>query len=232
MSDEVKQLRQRAGEMLDWPLADAVEEESGTTIKPARWGMADAAKLLQTAFDLERAEVEPEESPAFGLALVEVGERRRPEHLAELGVSGYQELYHRLIEQGWRWQKAAFMAWRASPRRHRQPATQAELAEILGYASDAIFRRWLNKPEQGPLMKQVINQARRTVFEINLADVDHVTIERAASFEGSTADRKLYYDIRERLADEAGGGETGDDFSDYSDEELQAEIERLEQIAA
>lgn len=170
--------------------------------------------------------------PAFGLKLLVLEEKRKPAHLADVGVSGYQELYHELVRQGWRWQKAAFMAWRAAPRRQRQPATQQELAELLGYNSDKVFRIWLQKRDQGPLMERIINESRQTVFKLNLADVDHVTIERATAVDSTVAERKLFYELLDRLNGVAGPMNQDNDTSDYSDDELQAEISRLEQMAA
>lgn len=222
-------LRRKAGAMLDWPLGET--DEDGQTVKPAHWSMRDAAQLYQVSFDLENSEQSAIQL-AFGLELVKAEEWRRPEHLVDIGVSGWQELYHELCRQGWRWQKAAFMAWRAAPRRYRKPRTQEELAKLLGYAGDKVFRIWLKKPEQGPLMLQVIGQARQIIFELNLADVDHVTIERAVSVDSTVAERKLFYDLLERLHSQAGEPDLSDDYSDLSDEELDSEIERLDQIAA
>lgn len=168
---------------------------------------------------------------AFGF-VVQDETRPGPERLAEIGVSGYQELYRELIRRGWRWQKAAFMSWRAAPRVSRQPATQEELAKMLGYRGDAIFRRWLAKPEQGPLMERIIGEARRLVFEINLSSVDHRTIERATAEDSTVQERKLFYDMYERLAGESGSSGAIDELGTLSDEELDQALERLEQIAA
>jgi hypothetical protein len=167
---------------------------------------------------------------AFGFVLVdEAGPG--PARLAEIGVTGYQDLFHRLIEQGWRWQKAAFMAWRAAPRNSRQPETQEELARLLGYAGDKVFRVWLNKPEQGPLMEAIIRQAAAEVLQAHLADVDLVTIRQATAAESSIGERELFYKrYREAVGPVADRGREDDELEKMSDEELEAELARLAEV--
>lgn len=167
---------------------------------------------------------------AFGLVEVDTG-KSGPERLDEIGVSAYQDLFNELMRQGWRWQKAAYMAWRAAPRDSRTPATQAELAKLLGYAGDKTFRNWLNKPDQGPQMEAIIRQAPKSVFEAHLADVDWVTICQAKAEDSSVAARELFYKRHNDVA-----GETGqDDINDTSrltDDQIEAELQQLEQLAA
>lgn len=169
---------------------------------------------------------------AFGFQRVE-GIASGPGRLEEIGLSGFQDLYWELCRQGWRWQKAAFMAWRAAPRGSRRPKTQGELAEMLGYAGDKIFREWLNKPDQGPQMLAIIRNAAQTVFEAHIADVDWVTICQAKKPDSSTSERDLFYKRHRELAGETGKRRLDDDgLDDLSDDEIKAELERLEQVAA
>lgn len=178
----------------------------------------NGAEIVQTSF-------------AFGFEKVEEIERG-PEQLKEIGISAYQDLFWELCRQGWRWQKAAYMAWRAAPRDSRQPKTQAELADLLGYTSDRVFRVWLNKPDQGPQMEAIIRQAAKQVFEAHLADVDWVTICQAKAPDSSTNQRELFYKRYEAVAGEAGQQGDIDDLSNLSDDEIEAELERLERVAA
>lgn len=177
--------------------------------------------IVQTAF-------------AFGFEKVEEIERG-PDSLKEIGVSAYQELFQIFKRQGWRWQKAAYMAWRASPRDSRYPDTQAELANILGYTSDRNFRVWLNKPDQGPLMEQLIATAACDVLEANKADVDYVTIEQAKALNSTVSQRELFYKRRSDALEEklrvVQQESEQDDLSNLSDDELEAELERLERVA-
>lgn len=181
--------------------------------------------------EVRQAKFEGAQQIAFGFDLVD-DTRPGPERLAEVGVSGYQELFTRLVEQGWHWKKAAFMAWRAAPRDSRQPSTQGELARMLGYQGDKIFRVWLNKPDQGPLMLKIIDQAAKLVFQSHLADVDWVTIQQAKHPESATGQRELFYKRYRELVGEtpAAGGQAGDDLDGLGDEELERELARLEQV--
>jgi len=180
----------------------------------------------------EGAEAVVQTSFAFGLEKVEEIERG-PDSLKEIGVSAYQDLFWELCRQGWRWQKAAYMAWRAAPRDSRQPKTQGELAALLGYTSDRVFRVWLNKPDQGPQMEAIIRQAAKLVFEAHLADVDWVTISQAKAPDSSTTERELYYKRYQQVAGDVNQqGKNVDDLSNLSDDEIEAELERLERIAA
>lgn len=181
--------------------------------------------------EVKQAKFEGAQQIAFGFELVD-DSRPGPERLAEVGVSGYQELFSRLVEQGWHWKKAAFMAWRAAPRDSRQPSTQGELAEMLGYKGDKIFRVWLNKPEQGPLMLRIIEQSPKLIFQTHLADVDWVTIQQAKNPESATSQRELFYKRYRELVGEtpAAGSQAGDDLDGLSDDELGRELARLEQV--
>lgn len=61
----------------------------------------------------------------------------------QLKEHGWWADYLALRERGWDWRKAVYIAWAASPRKDRQPATQAELATgILGLSSEQMFARW------------------------------------------------------------------------------------------
>jgi hypothetical protein len=164
---------------------------------------------------------------AFGFILVDESSAR-PDRISDIGVTGYQDLYHRLCEQGWKWQKAAFMAWRAAPRDSRQPKTQVELAEMLGYASDKVFRNWLDKPQQGLLMAAIISQSPRLVFETHLADVDYVTISQAKRVDSAVNERDLFYKRYREIITGAGEDQlTDDDYGHLSDEEIDDRLNKL-----
>lgn len=169
---------------------------------------------------------------AFGFHRVE-SVKSGPGRMEEIGLSGFQDLYWELCRQGWRWQKAAYMAWRAAPRDSRRPKTQLELAEMLGYGGDKIFRIWLNKPDQGKQMLAIIHSAAKAVFEAHIADVDWVTICQAKEPDSSTGERELFYKRYRELVGETGQrGLDNDDLDNLSDDEIEAELERLEQLAA
>ncbi len=74
------------------------------------------------------------------------------------------------LEQQYKPQIAAYIAWAASPAKGRKPATQAELASVLGLKSDRTIRAWREKDrtiedevkrrQAGPLWGH-----RRDIFE-------------------------------------------------------------------
>ena len=74
------------------------------------------------------------------------------------------------LEQQYKPQIAAYIAWAASPAKGRLPATQAELASLLGLKSDRTIRQWREKDksieaeiktrQSGPLWGH-----RRDIFE-------------------------------------------------------------------
>ena len=86
-------------------------------------------------------------------------------------------------------QVAAYIAWAASPAKGRKPATQAELASLLGLKDDRTIRQWRAKDKRidatikerqaGPLWAH-----RRDIFE---ALVQSASTADAANF----SDRKL-----------------------------------------
>ena len=59
------------------------------------------------------------------------------------GYGWYQE-YMSLIER-FPWRLAAYIAWASSPVVNRQPATQSELAAVLGLRTDRTIRQWREK---------------------------------------------------------------------------------------
>ncbi|MCW5876489.1 MAG: hypothetical protein KIS85_06360 [Anaerolineales bacterium] len=54
-----------------------------------------------------------------------------------------------LLGRGWPWRQATYIAWLASPRKNRWPATQEELAtQVLGLSSDRVISTWRQKNPQ------------------------------------------------------------------------------------
>lgn len=58
----------------------------------------------------------------------------------------WKEDYLKLVEGGWDWRVAAYIAWAASPKNLRSPKTQDELARLhLGLTSDRAINTWRRK---------------------------------------------------------------------------------------
>jgi hypothetical protein len=119
--------------------------------------------------------------------------RADPEHDALAGgqdmvAFGWAAEYEELCE-AWPWKQAAYIAWASSPAQGRLPATQAELADLLGLRTDRTIRQWREKEprilaeikarQAGPLWRQ-----RRDIFEALVASA-------ATPDPANHADRKL-----------------------------------------
>lgn len=84
---------------------------------------------------------------------------------------GWGADYQRLIQEGWDWRKAVYIAWEASPAMGRQPATQAELAtQVLGLKSDRTIRTWRKRHPEieqtiAALQAAPLLRHRREIFE-------------------------------------------------------------------
>lgn len=101
--------------------------------------------------------------------------------------------FEELRAYGLDWRKAMAVAWRASKGLNRQPATQGELASLMGLKSDRTIRKWFeDRPEleelvaafqAGPLLKH-----RRDVME---ALVESASVPEAAH----SSDRKLFFQL-------------------------------------
>ena len=128
-----------------------------------------AADMEETEWEeAQRASVAARE--AFGLLL---DDPMRPE------VRVLREEFERLCASGWRWRHALYVAWAKLPARGRWPATQAELATVMGLRSDRTIRKWR---EQNPGIDLLVSQAvvgrvsERTAevlskaFEVAMAD--------------------------------------------------------------
>jgi hypothetical protein len=70
------------------------------------------------------------------------------------GVPTWADCYHRLINAGFPWRMAAFVAWASMPKSLRWPDTQEKLAtEVLGLTSDRQIATWRKK---NPAIDQMI----------------------------------------------------------------------------
>ncbi len=154
------------------------------------------------------------------------------------------EDYRLLRQQGWKWKDAFCITWLSLRKGDRGTLPTVEsLADWLG-----ISRRWFynrrakfdGQPGPGQNLWDVTAEhlQLRRLRGSRLAEVDQVTFEQAASGEKSTArDRELYYKRAGVWTDEKRVQITGDgggpvDFTDVSDEELEAIRAALQNDAA
>lgn len=138
-------------------------------------------------------------------------------------AQGWYEDYLKLIEQGWPWRVAVYIAWASSPKQYRWPATAAELAtSVLRLTSPRAIYKWRQKY---PTIDTVVALMQaRPLFE-HRRDVINALVEMAGRPDyKSFNDRKLFlemigdYTPKSKL--ELGKSGKGMDLSDLSDEEL------------
>jgi hypothetical protein len=129
--------------------------------------------------------------------------------------------YLKLIEQGWPWRVACYIAWAASPKMTRKPATLGELAQMLGLRSPRSIHRWKAKY---PTINHVVALMLVAQFWEHRRDVLDALAQMAATADYKTHnDRKLFLEMtgdyvpksKLELGKAAKGGE-----QEMSDEEL------------
>lgn len=64
---------------------------------------------------------------------------------AVLGDFAWSDVYQALLQDGWPWRKAAYIAWSSLPSKQRQPETLAEFANTIGLSSSQQIRIWRSK---------------------------------------------------------------------------------------
>lgn len=133
--------------------------------------------------------------------------------------------YQRLRNEGWPWRVAVYIAWSASPKRSRVPATQEELAkDVLGLTSDRVIATWRKK---NPAIDEMVALLQALPLLEHRRDIYEALIESASSPDHrSHQDRKLALEL---LGDYVSRSQVSvkrsddvEDLSSLSDEELNA----------
>lgn len=109
----------------------------------------------------------------------------------------WMELYQKLLEGGWRWEIAVYIAWRAMPRKYRYPETQEELArQCLGLSSDRAIATWRKR---NPFIDEYITILQGELVFDRIPDILDAMTEVAATpdYKGN-ADRKLALEMTGR----------------------------------
>jgi hypothetical protein len=140
----------------------------------------------------------------------------------------WMDLYKKLVEVGWKWRVAVYIAWAAQPKKYRQPETQEELAtRCLGLTSDRAIATWRKK---NPSIDETISMLQGSIIFDGLPDALNAMVEVAtdANYKGHQ-DRKLMFEmagiytpsskITAEMAKKLVNA-TPDDFEEQSDEEL------------
>jgi len=147
----------------------------------------------------------------------------------------WMELYKRLVEGGWKWRVAVYIAWAAQPKKYRWPLTQDELAiSCLGLTSDRAIATWRKKNAtidetismlQGAIIFDALPDALNAMVEV-ASETDYKGHQdRKLMFEMAgvyTPSSKITAEMAKRLINS-----TPDDLEDLSDEELR----RIQEMA-
>lgn len=118
------------------------------------------------------------------------------EERAKEGVSvpTYYDQFLALLDAGWPWRVATFIAWAASPKQGRWPKTQEELSQtVLGLTSDRQIAKWR---KNNPAIDDLIAKLQVAPMLEHRADVIQALIKSASDpdYKGH-GDRKLFLEI-------------------------------------
>lgn len=160
----------------------------------------------------------PEEAELISQAAREAFEASGKPEKAE-----WVRAYADLRSEGWPWRVAAYIAWAASPKADRWPATQEKLAtEILGLTSDRVIREWRAK---NPAIDAAVGLLQSKQLFEHRGDILQALIASASAPDYKHhADRKLALQMLGDHVDRVEATVTGKpkDLSELSDAELAA----------
>lgn len=141
-----------------------------------------------------------------------------------VGAKTWMEQYYKLLEAGWPWRVACYIAWASSPRIGRWPATQEELArQVLGLTSDRVIGTWRKKNQA---IDDVITILQAAPLMQHRADVFSALATSASDPDHrSNPDRRLFLELTNDYVphsklDLRRDGEI-EDLSQMSEEELE-----------
>ena len=127
-----------------------------------------------------------------------------------LSAMPWYEDYLELRSMKLDWRKAAYVAWASSPGREREPATQGELASMLGLSSDRTIRGWREKQ---PELDELVAMAQMAPLVKHRRDVVEALVAAASNPAGAnSSDRRLFFaltgDLEEKSQQRIVGSET------------------------
>jgi hypothetical protein len=142
--------------------------------------------------------LEVEEVISDQSSVISVEEARLRSETAREAFRGVEVLwkdeYTRLVEGGWPWRVAAYIAWAASPKNSRMPKTQDELAQNhLGLTSDRAINTWRKK---NPAIDEMVAVLQAAPLWEHRAEIYDALIQVATSpeYKGHN-DRKLALEL-------------------------------------
>jgi hypothetical protein len=144
------------------------------------------------------------------------------------------EQYQALLDAGWPWRVACYIAWASSPRQARWPKTQDELArQVLGLTSDRQIATWRAK---NPAIDELIASLQALPLMDHRADVFRALAVSASTHDHrNNPDRKLFleltgdYSPRSEVTVNRGIGDAAD-LGELSEAELDAIIHAAKSV--
>lgn len=135
----------------------------------------------------EAAKISYQARQALEKMLDEPGTRRE-------GKTHWLREYEKLIQMGWPWRVATYIAWAATPKDLRWPETLNDLAtKVLGLTSARTVHHWRQKY---PTINQVVAMMQASVLWEHRADVLHALAKMAKEADYKAFnDRKLFLEM-------------------------------------
>lgn len=144
------------------------------------------------------------------------------------GYSGYEH-FQALLEEGWGWRKAAYIAWSSLPKSERWPERidnsdpdEPGLAQILGLTSASAIYKW----RRNKAIMAAIASASVGRLVAHVADVDEALLNSAKNEDYKhNPDRQLFYArtgiyVPKSKVGISLGEDDANDFEQMSTEEL------------
>jgi hypothetical protein len=136
------------------------------------------------------------------------------------------QTYQSLLNSGWRWRVAAYVAWASMPKKKRWPLTQDELAtDVLGLTSDRAITTWRKK---NPAIDTMIGVLQGNAMLEARADAIDALVESASNESyRNNPDRRLLFQMTGDLVEKSqvnvnDGSKLQQDMRGLSDAELLA----------
>lgn len=206
---------------LPMPLEGVEEAIQGEVLSPREAAFAALAVLRVKEPIIETVRERDDKSGKTVEREVKIGEREV--------LPRWMELYQKLLDGGWRWEIAVYIAWRAMPRKYRFPETQEELAtKCMGLSSDRAIATWRKR---NPFIDEYITILQGELVFDRIPDILDAMTEVASTpdYKGN-ADRKLALELSGRYTPSSKitaemakklVNSKPDDLEDLSDDELQ-----------
>lgn len=151
----------------------------------------------QLSFDLENFDEEADVARDLAVSQDEarlISEAARSTFESQDKLPDWFRDYRKLIEQGWPWRVATYIAWCSSPKAYRKPDTLQELAiQVLGLKSPRVIYEWRRN---NPGIDTIISMMQAAPLWEHRADVLK-TLANMAMREDykSFNDRKLFLEL-------------------------------------